>query len=84
MNEITYRIDGNYAIQECPDMFYRSRSEIFTLPQIGQKYTVVFFCDYDNTDGENYTVEITAENIAEITFHMNNPRNDITEYILIW
>lgn len=85
MNEITYRISGNYAILEAPADFYSSRTEIFhPLPQIGQKYMVVFYCDYDNTEyGENYTVEITEENIAEITFHMNDTENDITEYILI-
>ena len=85
MSEIIYRIDGNYAILEAPAYFYSSRAEIFNpLPQIGQKYMVVFYCDYDNTEyGENYTIEITEENIAEITFHMNDTQNDITEYILI-
>ena len=85
MNDITFRIDGNYAILEAPAAFYSSRAEIFNpLPQIGQKYMVVFFCDYDNSEyGDNYTVEITEENLAEITFHMNDTENDITEYILI-
>ena len=85
MNEITYRIDGNYAIVESPANFYSCRAEIFNpLPVIGQKYLVVFYCDYDNTEyGDNYTVEITEENIAEITFHMNDTQNDITEYILV-
>ena len=85
MNEITYRIDGSYAIAEYPSDFYPCRAEIYRpLPVIGQKYLVVFDCDYDNTEyGDNYTVEITEENIAEITFHMNDTRNDITEYILV-
>ena len=85
MNDITYRIDGNYAILEAPSDFYSNRQEIWQpLPQIGQKYLVVFYCDYDNSEhGLNYTVEITEENIAEITFHMNDTQNDITEYILI-
>lgn len=85
MCQITYRIDGNYAILEAPNDFYSSRAEIFNpLPVIGQKYMVVFYCDYDNSEyGENYIVEITEENIAEITFHMNDTQNDITEYILI-
>lgn len=85
MNDITYRIDGNYAILEAPSAFYSCRAEIYQpLPQIGQKYLVVFYCDYDNSEyGENYTVEITEENLAEIAFHMNDTQNDITEYILI-
>ena len=85
MNEITYRIDGNYAILEAPAYFYSYRTEIFNpLPQVGQKYLVVFYCDYDNTEyGDNYTVEITEENLAEIAFHMNDTQNDITEYILV-
>ena len=85
MNDITYRIDGNYAILEAPSAFYSCRAEIYQpLPQIGQKYLVVFYCDYDNIEyGENYTVEITEENLAEIAFHMNDTQNDITEYILI-
>lgn len=85
MNDITYRIENGYAILEAPTDFYSNRQEIWQpLPQIGQKYLVVFYCDYDNSEyGENYTVEITEENIAEITFHMNDTQNDITEYILI-
>lgn len=85
MNDITYRIENGYAILEAPTDFYSNRQEIWQpLPRIGQKYLVVFYCDYDNSEyGENYTVEITEENIAEITFHMNDTQNDITEYILI-
>lgn len=85
MNDITYRIEGNHAILEAPADFYSCRAEIYQpLPQIGQTYLVVFYCDYDNSEyGDNYTVEITEENIAEITFHMNDTQNDITEYILI-
>jgi hypothetical protein len=53
-------------------------------PIIGEKYMVVIGGDYDNTDyGENYIVEITADNIHEISFRMNDPQNDLTEYILI-
>ena len=85
MNDITYRIENGYAILEAPTDFYSNRQEIWQpLPLIGQKYLVVFYCDYDNSEhGLNYTVEITEENIAEITFHMNDTQNDITEYILI-
>ena len=65
MNDITYRIENGYAILEAPADFYSNRQEIWQpLPQIGQKYLVVFYCDYDNSEyGENYTVEITEENI---------------------
>ena len=85
MNDITFRIEGNQAILEAPSAFYSSRADIYQpLPQIGQKYMVVFYCDYDNTEyGHNYPIEITEENIAEITFHMNDTENDITEYVLI-
>lgn len=85
MNDITYRIDGNYAILEAPANFYSYRVEIYQpLPRIGQKYQVVFYCDYDNTEyGDNYTTEVTEENIAEITFNMNDLENDITEYVLV-
>lgn len=85
MNDIAYRIEGNQAILEAPSAFYSSRAEIFRpLPVVGQKYMVVFYCDYDNSEyGDNYIVEITEENLAEIAFHMNDTQNDITEYILV-
>jgi hypothetical protein len=83
---ITYEISGDYAIRHDPDWSLVSAyQEIWReRPVIGQKYMVVFFCDYDNTEyGDNYPIEITEDNIAEITFHMNDTENDITEYILI-
>ena len=82
---ITYRIDGNYVTFEDLDHpYYHPRYEIYWQPEIGQKYNVVFFCDYDNTEyGDNYTIEVTADNLAEITYHMNDLENDITQYILI-
>ena len=89
MNEITYRIADGYAYRKesNPQWFLMGtkRVDIYKpIPQIGQKYMVVFYCDYDNTEyGENFPVEVTADNIAEITFHMNDTENDITEYVLI-
>lgn len=86
MYELTFRISEGYAFRKDNEYpLVEARVEIYQpLPQIGQKYLVVFYCDYDNSEyGENYIVEITEENIAEITFHMNDTDNDITEYILI-
>ena len=85
MNDITYIRSGNYIIMEvASDPYYRPRIEVYWQPEIGQKYMVVYFCDYDNTEyGYNYTIEVTADNIDEITFHMNDLANDITQYILI-
>lgn len=84
MNDITYRASGNYIIAESTfDPYCSPRVEIWRQPEIGQKYMVVYYCDYDNTEhGLNYTIEVTADNINEITFHMNDTENDITEYIL--
>ena len=82
----TYRREGNYVIQESPeyDPYWHSRVEIYNEPAIGQKYMVVFYCDYDNSEyGSNYTIEVTEENIAEIAYHMNDTENDITDYFLI-
>lgn len=84
MNDITFTISGDYAFLH--DSMYPLcciRQEIWReRPVIGQKYMVVFFCDYDNTEyGENFPIEVTEENIAEITFRMNDTENDITEYI---
>jgi hypothetical protein len=50
-------------------------------PIIGEKYMVVYYCDYANPS--NYIVQVTEDNIDEITFCMNDPDNDITEYILV-
>ena len=85
MQELTFRISEGYAFRKYSEDPFEARVDIYQpIPQIGQKYMVVFYCDYDNTEyGENYTIEITEENIAEITFHMNDTQNDITEYILI-
>ena len=85
MYGFTYRISGNHAIMN--DEAYPicdHYAEIWQpLPIIGQKYLVVSFCDYDNTEyGENYTITVTEENIAEITYHMNDTTNDITSYHL--
>lgn len=83
---ITYKICGNYVtVEDANNPYFRPRLEIYNpMPIIGQRYMVVSFCDYDNTEfGENYIVEITEENIAEVTFHMNDLENDITQYILI-
>lgn len=50
-------------------------------PVIGEKYLVVYYCDYDNKDGYNYIIEVTEDNIDELTRRMNDPENDITEYV---
>ena len=83
MNEFTYTIQGEYVTMHRPSLpGIRYRAEIYRpLPEIGQKYMVVYFCDNENPN--NYQVEVTADNIAEITYRMNDPRNDITEYILV-
>ena len=84
MNELTYTLSGGYVTMSNsarPGICYRV--EIYRQPEIGQKYMVVYFCDYDNAVGNNYTIEVTAANIAEVTYRMNDTRNDITEYILI-
>ena len=82
MNDFTYTISGSYVTMSDPALpGIRYRAEIYRQPEIGQKYKVVYFCDNDNAD--NYTVEVTEDNIAEVTYRMNNPRNDITEYILV-
>ena len=84
MNEYTYTLSGSYVTMHTaarPNIRYRV--EIDRQPEIGQKYMVVYFCDYDNASGDNYPVEVTADNIAEVTYRMNDPKNDITEYILI-
>lgn len=79
-----YKIENGYVSAQSPYFpYYTPRFEIRHKPEIGQKYEVVSYCDYDNEGGENYIVEVTAENIAEITFHMNDLNNDITEYVLI-
>ena len=86
MYELTFRISDGYAFRKDSEYpLVEARVDIYQpLPKIGQTYLVVFYCDYDNSEyGQNYTVEITEENIAEITFHMNDTENDITEYILI-
>lgn len=85
MYGFTYHIIGNYAkMLNEEDPTCSHYAEIWNpLPIIGQKYLVVSFCDYDNSEyGENYTRVITEENLAEITYHMNDTSNDITEYIL--
>lgn len=82
MYELTYTLSGSYATMHTSDRpNIRYRVEIDRQPEIGQKYMVVYFCDNDNPN--NYTVEVTADNIAEVTYRMNDPKNDITEYILI-
>lgn len=84
MNEFTYTLAGNYVTRHTaahPGIRYRV--EIYRQPEIGQRYMVVYYCDYDNTEGNNYTVDVTADNIAEVTYRMNDPKNDITEYIII-
>ena len=85
MHTFTYTITGNYVTMKTSAYpFLRYRAEIYRQPEIGQKYMVVYFCDYDNSEyGNNYTIEVTADNLAEITFRMNDLSNDITEYILI-
>ena len=86
MYELTFRISDGYAFRKDSEYsLVEARVDIYQpLPVIGQQYLVVFYCDYDNSEyGQNYTVEITEENIAEITFNMNDTENDITEYILI-
>lgn len=84
MNEMTYTFSGSYVIMSNPAFpGIRYRVEIYRQPEIGQKYMVVYFCDYDNAEGQNYTVEVTEENIAEVTYRMNDPKNDITEYIIV-
>lgn len=81
---ITHTISGNYVTLVCKDdPYYRPRIEIYCQPEIGQKYQVVYYCDYDNSEhGLNYIVEVTEDNIAEVAFDMNDTQNDITEYIL--
>lgn len=85
MYELTFRISDGYAFMKASDDPFEYRQEIWKpLPQIGQKYLVEFYCDHDNSEyGLNYTVEVTEENIAEITYRMNDTENDITEYVLI-
>lgn len=80
-----YTIEDGYVTCKDPDAPYHfQRFEIWRrLPEIGEKYNVVVFCDYENTQGLNYVIEVTAENRAEIAFHMNDTLNDITEYILL-
>ena len=71
------RKDSNSIVQKFVEVYK-------PYPIIGEKYMVVHFGDYDNSEyGENFPIEITAENIHEISFRMNDPDNDITEYILI-
>ena len=82
MNESTYTISGSYVTMSTPAFpGIRDRVEVYRQPEIGQKYNVVYFCDNDNAN--NYSVEVTEANIAEVTYRMNDPKNDITEYILI-
>jgi len=84
MKEFTYTISGNYVTMQSSALpGIRYRVEIYRQPEIGQKYTVVYFCDYGNAEGQNYEVEVTADNIAEVTYRMNDPKNDITEYVLV-
>ena len=84
--DITYRPHGSYIIMESKEDGYTTSfwAEVYRTPTIGEKYMVVFYCDYDNSEyGENYIVEVSADNIHEITFRMNDTMNDITEYILL-
>jgi hypothetical protein len=83
MEIITYKPYGtNHIVRESNLSPLRKYVEVYKpYPIIGEKYMVVFYCDYDNPD--NYVVEVTADNIDEITFRMNDPDNDITEYILV-
>lgn len=60
---------------------YHKFVEVNDYPIIGEKYMVVHYCDMEHED--NYTVEVTEETIDDITFGMNDPDNDITEYILV-
>lgn len=84
MSQFTYTLSGNYVtMRPAAHPALRYRVEIYRQPEIGQKYKVVYFCDYDNAEGNNYTIEVTADNIAEVTYRMNDPKNDITEYILV-
>lgn len=85
MYNITYRAEGNYIVRETTAYpLCKKYVDIYNEPTVGQKYWVVFYCDYSNTEhGLNYIVEVTEENIAEITYHMNDLENDITEYVLI-
>ena len=86
MNGITFRPHGNYIIMDVVEDGYTHSfwAEVYRQPSIGEKYMVVFYCDYDSSEyGENYTIEVTTDNINEITYHMNDTENDITEYILI-
>lgn len=85
LHTTTYKIDGDYvSVHSDLTPYYSPRYKIWRRrPEIGEKYEVVWFCDYENADGNNYVVEVTAENLAEITFHMNDLENDLTEYILI-
>lgn len=83
---ITYkRPAGQSLIREIvADRTYIKQVEVDYYPIIGEKYQTVFCGDYDNTEyGANATIEVTADNIDAITFAMNDPDNDITEYILI-
>lgn len=86
MFNITYRPHGNHIIMEVKesDNTLQFWAEVYSYPTIGEKYMVVYYCDYDNTEhGLNYTVEVTEDNINEITYNMNDTSNDITDYILI-
>lgn len=87
MSTITYRPHGcNYIIQEDSSRpGWQKWVEVYKpYPIIGEKYMVVYYCDYDNSEyGENYIVEITKENIHEVSFRMNDTHNDITDYVLI-
>ena len=87
MIEITFKREAcPWLIKEVTENGYTKSFwvEVERYPIIGEKYQVVFYCDYDNSEyGENYVVEVTEENIDEIAFAMNDPNNDITEYILI-
>lgn len=82
---LTYRYSGNRLVQDDANNPYWHRyMDIYRQPEIGQKYLVVHFCDYDNSEyGENYIVEITEDNILEVTYEMNDTENDISEFILI-
>lgn len=87
MFNVTYvRVPGHYLIKEVVASGYtrQFQVEVNYYPIIGEKYLVVHYCDYDNSEyGENYTIEVTEDNIDAIAFSMNDPMNDITEYILI-
>ena len=86
MGNITYEHCGDHIIRRVEgEPWHCCRVDIWNQPvEIGQKYQVVFYCDYDNSEhGLNYTIEVTEENLAEITFHMNDTDNDITDYILV-